>query len=786
MGEAQSKGQSKNTQEPPKEGKTEPKNNKENNQNVNEQENQNNINNNNLNDINFQGITGGNSEGNQPKKVLNKNKKNKKNDMVNKLEKRKQLNIDVDNNISDNKIDKMMMSVDNFHSKKIEFTKNQEQKKDIKINENKVPEKKKEEYKKNNSPIKNIMQYFRNNNNEEKINKNLPSNRKIKPRNYNLNNQKDNLNNYNKENYNTNNNEENQKSFRKIIANLKINENLPKKDEINMENEIKKIQKNEDKNINNQINNDVGMNINKEIKSNEKKEDDDLDSNLNINNLKENKKKINNSINLEIENNPSNNNLPSRKIVRSNTNLNPNSDTIAPQKIFLFDDFNIFDSFLLILNNNTYINKYLEKNKGMIYDCAQHNKNCLSIILYYINRYLWMLKPETIIRKNDLYDKYKEFQNCYLIYNCKNERPDLYFYNTNNLEAIIYFIFYKINSEISAEHKIFQPRNFGTGNKLLNEFMDNFMRNNKSVISDCFTGFYQVETTCINCKNRMERYRIIYNPNKVYSSFNYIYLDLENIGNQYANQYGGYNRRSMSFSNFGNSYNQNYSMNFNLNMNLYNCLNQEFNQCNLSVCNLCQINTQKYIQKQFYSPPKVLTIIINNKNANFTVENQIYLSQYTHIKGNHSYNLIAMLCKYTYNNQFVTYCFNSKDGNWYYYTKIEGLFSKNNKKTTFLDPNAIPYVLVYQDIENMKFEYKEINLNIANNKKGYLFRFQNNLPQVTLYFGINTTVKEVTKAISNYFKLDKVRLLINANPIKENDILSQVAENNVSIVVLTV
>ena len=103
-----------------------------------------------------------------------------------------------------------------------------------------------------------------------------------------------------------------------------------------------------------------------------------------------------------------------------------------------------------------------------------------------------------------------------------------------------------------------------------------------------------------------------------------------------------------------------------------------------------------------------------------------------------------------------------------------------------MEPNAIPYVLVYQNIENMDFEYNEINLEIANNKKGYLFRFQNGIPQVTLYFGINATVKEVTKAIASFYKLDKVRLLINANQIKDDDILSVVAENNLSILVITV
>ena len=87
--------------------------------------------------------------------------------------------------------------------------------------------------------------------------------------------------------------------------------------------------------------------------------------------------------------------------------------------------------------------------------------------------------------------------------------------------------------------------------------MKNFFKNNKSVISDNFTGFYQEEMTCLNCKNRTQRYGKIYIPYKQYSSFNYIYLDLENINNQYGNQNNGNYRRSIGFLDFfRNAFNQ--------------------------------------------------------------------------------------------------------------------------------------------------------------------------------------------------------------------------------------
>ena len=831
MGEEHSK-QLKKIQNPPNEVKTEPQNESppENQQ---PKINEDTINNNNLNNINFPGVTGGNnSKIEKPSIKENKslnidldiksvdnrryrrfnrvvNKKannNQKNNMVNKLEKKKNLNIDTNQNNNDIKIDPMMMTADNFHSKKIAFPKNEDQNKKLEVKKNIITNKKEEDIKKNNSPIKNVMQNFRNNNinnNDYNINKNLISNRKVKPRKLNLNIQKNEINDYKIENYNTINNEENQismnrrhnqilqRAIMKKPENPKINidDNINNQNKNKLTNEIKKNEEqddiNENININNEIKNNNNLNINEEIKKNEIKEEENLDLNININNLIENKQNKNNNKNIETE---SNQILPQRRMRRYNSYSNLNFDCITPQKVFLFENYNIFDSIMVILSNNTYIKKYFTKNQSKIYNCEKNTKYCLSIILYYISKYLWTKKPELIIKKNDLNLKYREFLNCYLEQNCKNSNPELYLYNTDNLEVLIYFIYYKINIEITAEHKNQQLFNFGTGNSLLNQFMNNFMKNNKSVISDFFTGFYQEEFICVNCKVRRERYGNIYIPFKKYSSFNYIYLDLGNNGNQYANQYGGYNttRRNLSYCEYGNSYNQYNNMNFTINNNIYNCLNQEFNKTFQSACNLCQLNTQNYLQKQFYSLPKVLTIIINNKNANFIINDQINLSQFTHIQGNNNYYLIAMICKYTYNKQLITYCFNPKDGNWYYYTKIEGLFSKNIKKATFLEPNAIPYVLVYQDTENMDFEYNEINLEIANNKKGYLFRFQNGIPPVTLYFGINANVKEVTKAITSYFKLEKVRLIISANQLKDNDILSEVAENNASILVITV
>ena len=61
----------------------------------------------------------------------------------------------------------------------------------------------------------------------------------------------------------------------------------------------------------------------------------------------------------------------------------------------------------------------------------------------------------------------------------------------------------------------------------------------------------------------------------------------------------------------------------------------------------------------------------------------------------------------------------------------------------------------------MDFEYNELNLKIANNKKEF-------------------------KEIERIYKIKKVKLVINDQQIKENEILSLVALNNCNILVIPI
>ena len=186
-------------------------------------------------------------------------------------------------------------------------------------------------------------------------------------------------------------------------------------------------------------------------------------------------------------------------MIRNNTYSNFNLEVTSPQNIFLFDNYNIFDSFLVILNNNSYINKYLAKNQNKIYNSQKRTQYCLSIILYYINKYLWTASAEDIKSKDELKILYLKFLDCYVQVNCKNQNQDSYLYDTNNLYNIIGFIFQRINEELTNEKKKdVKIQEFKTGNIQLNKFLNNYTKSHISVVSDYFTGFLLEETTCPN------------------------------------------------------------------------------------------------------------------------------------------------------------------------------------------------------------------------------------------------------------------------------------------------
>ena len=540
---------------------------------------------------------------------------------------------------------------------------------------------------------------------------------------------------------------------------------------------IKEIRKHFENNNDNDNNDEINNEQNQENNNNE-----NIINNNNVNNNINQNININNELNQQSnnnQNNSNNNNIINNQIQNNNSPNNQKtfidyaklfSNNKIPRKVFLFDNPNIFDSFLIILNNINYISKYIERKEEIIkknikkYEEAEHYY--LTGILYYINKYLWTARAEDIKPKNDLRLLYLKFLDCYVQINCKDQNPELCLYEPENIISIIFFIFHKINEEFTSEIDKSKINKFNSGNIQLNNFMNNYMMNNYSVISDVFAIFYVKESPIHNCGTQMMLYNNINNLQKEYSDSNYIELDLKN-NEPPANIY------SSNIFNINGYFNNNNNSQINASNDIYSQINKDFYRTENFYCQLCGLNTQKYIKKQFYSLPKVLTIILKNNDGSFKLDDEINLNKYTHFSGNFNYYLIAIMCKYNYNNNYITYCFNHRDGNWYYYTANQNSISK----VVSLDLNAIPLVLVYQNTDKIEFKYNKINLDKYNNKKGYLFRFSNQLPQRTLYFEEEATIKDAKIEIGKYFNLKNLKIMINGNIGKDEDKLSDIADN---------
>ena len=153
-----------------------------------------------------------------------------------------------------------------------------------------------------------------------------------------------------------------------------------------------------------------------------------------------------------------------------------------------------------MLINNTNINKFFESIniKTLIKDIDLKNKHCLSSLLYNLYRLVWY---ENNSSNKNLYRKFVDFIESFTNFNySKNSQQ--FCSDVNNIEIIIKFIYNKINQEFTQENKIEDNNNYQNHNNPLVKFLDEFTKNNKSIISDNFMGFCQKQINCQDCQRK--------------------------------------------------------------------------------------------------------------------------------------------------------------------------------------------------------------------------------------------------------------------------------------------
>ena len=245
---------------------------------------------------------------------------------------------------------------------------------------------------------------------------------------------------------------------------------------------------------------------------------------------------------------------------------------------------------------------------------------------------------------------------------------------SNNPKDLILFLLETMHKELNNPinmnkynyNQIVDNRNF---NAVFNEFSNNYINQNKSIISDEFYGFSNILTNCGFC------HTIIYNM----QAFNILFFSLEEI-----RKYKQYNHNIV---------------------NIYDCFDYyEKQDKNYSFyCNYCKQKYPAVQQSILISTPKNIIINLNRGNekqfkVNIALEEYLNLKKYIYFKDIYYYELIGVICRFDSNDKrghFIAYCKNTDNYQWYKYD------DQNVTKSSFneVKESGLPYALFYSYIQ---------------------------------------------------------------------------------------
>jgi hypothetical protein len=213
--------------------------------------------------------------------------------------------------------------------------------------------------------------------------------------------------------------------------------------------------------------------------------------------------------------------------------------------------------------------------------------------------------------------------------------------------------------------------------KAINEFLDNYGKSNKSIISLNFIWFQIKSQKCTQCQTDF------------YSLQSYETLDLD-------------------LSNF-------YKMNYNSPLTIGKCLEFQTFKNERFFCKNCRIYNMMNITTRIYTLPNYLVFSLNRESANqninllnvpFIVEENIELSNYIEYNQSFSrYELQAIVSISMKDNKYVCFGKSPVDHIWYLYND-ENCYNGDIKTVLNLNNNNnqgfIPCILLYKAISKSK------------------------------------------------------------------------------------
>ena len=433
--------------------------------------------------------------------------------------------------------------------------------------------------------------------------------------------------------------------------------------------------------------------------------------------------------------------LNRRKMIRTKASIYFNkceSNDLIPQYFSVLENANIFNLLLIMLNNISDVNDYIANvSEETINNYDKNNQNCLTFIIYYINKYLWRANEFYKVTKKNLLERYKNFINIYSEVICIDQNANNYCYYKNNVELIFTFIFHKINGELTQ---------------------NNFNKEHNSILFHNFYGVMNYQIQCDYCQSRICNYK----------SFNRITFNINEISNYYMK-------------------NLNNMIDMNNSLNLLQCFDYNFLQNNrktfISFCNSCKSYGNQSMYNYIDDTPKILALILSNndENCNINLQDELNLDKYIENSGYKKYLLISVLCQIRQSGKYICYSINQNDGHWYSYS------DKKIDKVSKIDTNTIlPLVLFYQAENTITFEYNKYKISLDTN----MVYFEIKTPQfgiLKLLLNKDITIKNVVQKSLAKLNLDKStgRLSINGDIADENKKLSEYLQpiNNAVLII---
>ena len=343
------------------------------------------------------------------------------------------------------------------------------------------------------------------------------------------------------------------------------------------------------------------------------------------------------------------------------------------------------------------------KNKDKIFrnNIVQKNKNYLELSTSYYDliQHLWDKKNKRgFYSPNDFKNKICQMNSLF--------QGD----SEGDSKDLISFILMKLHEELNEANNVKNHNNninidqFDR-NKVINNFFEDFKKENNSIISDLFYGVIENISECINCKNRNKNQGLKSKYKYTFQSINFIIFPLEEVCKYRNNKFIQINANIMTPNMMTDILNNNRVF-------IMDCFEYYQNPVlmngeNKIYCNICKKkNDANYRTKIYYSPKTMILILDRGKNLQFkvgidflpSIDITKYIDKNYNSGLNAEYDLYAVLTHIENNKEnghYLAFC-KSHDGakKWYCYNDSKVTEIKDFIKQ--IHNYGMPYILFYE------------------------------------------------------------------------------------------